>query len=334
MPIVDLEVTTALLNLMTTEGRASKVRPDGEGWVSTTDLAAIITLIAGREVSPSLVRECVRGVPALETHQNKVRIRRRSRSRRHMIPDILFHATTADGVKQALRTGRLSGGRDRQIFLSHEEDHAWRAAHRLRGSPRVLAVDTLRARRGGFRFRRNRQNGLYVSYDIPNKYILHLRDGFDVQLSAGGIPIRKDPDGKIRMALIQVTRRSGITWEVAKGKLEPGETPEATAVREVAEEMGVTPDFRVLREIGLVRYGFLAPGGLPRLKSIFLYLMTPTTPLGTFVPATAEGIGDVSWFTPERACQIVTHTSLQPLMHRARDLVGRYGLTPSPNFTN
>jgi 8-oxo-dGTP pyrophosphatase MutT (NUDIX family) len=128
------------------------------------------------------------------------------------------------------------------------------------------------------------------------------------------------------MALIRVSRRSGTTWEVAKGKLEPGEPPEWAGVREVQEEMGVDVEFDVRALIGLIRYGFLAPGGLPRLKTVYLYLLTPKGDMdGRFQPAASEGVRDVRWFTPEEACRVVTHTSLRPLMQRARELVETEG---------
>ncbi|MFT7521834.1 MAG: 8-oxo-dGTP pyrophosphatase MutT (NUDIX family), partial [Kiritimatiellia bacterium] len=146
--------------------------------------------------------------------------------------------------------------------------------------------------------------------------------------SAGGFPIRRDADGRMRIALIQVTRRSGVTWEVAKGKLEPGETPEATAVREVQEEMGLQTDLRVTRYLDTVRYGFLAPGGLPRLKSVYLYLMEALDPIHGFVPRGEEGISDVEWFTPDEAVKAVTHSSLQPVMRRMRSLLEQGPHTP------
>ena len=86
--------------------------------------------------------------------------------------------------------------------------------------------------------------------------------------SAGGLPVRIGPDGVPRVALVRVTRKSGVTWEVAKGKLESGEVPEEAAVREVREEMGLPCELRVTRDLGRIRYGFQAPGGLPRLKTI------------------------------------------------------------------
>ncbi len=154
--------------------------------------------------------------------------------------------------------------------------------------------------------------------------MLNLQPAFAEQLSAGGIPVTLGEDGRPRMALIRVTRRSGVTWEVAKGKLEPGEPPEWAGIREVQEEMGVDCEFDVRCLVGLVRYGFMAPGGLPRLKTIFLYLLDPRGDMGgQFRPSTREGIKDVQWFTPEEACAVVTHSSLRPAMQRARRLVER-----------
>ena len=98
------------------------------------------------------------------------------------------------------------------------------------------------------------------------------------------------------MALIRVTRRSGVTWEVAKGKLEPGEPPEIAGIREVREEMGIDVDLKITRNLGMIRHDFLAPGGLPRLKTVHLFLMEPTEPIAQFLPAHREGIGAVRWF--------------------------------------
>jgi 8-oxo-dGTP pyrophosphatase MutT (NUDIX family) len=187
----------------------------------------------------------------------------------------------------------------------------------------VLYVDTGRAHRHGVRFQRNLTKSLWFSGPVPLTDVLNLRPNFAVQLSAGGIPMVDGPDGVPRLALIKVTRRSGITWEVAKGKLEDGETPERAAIREVKEEMGLEVGLEIERWAGLVRYGFMAPGNRPRLKSVFLYLMRPTDviPEGSFHPSEREGIHDVQWFTPDEAAEAVTHTSLQPVMRDVRDML-------------
>ncbi len=305
---------------------------DEQGFVRLHVVAQRLAAEFGREVDPELVRRTATRGRAFQLEGDAVRVA--SRGWKHQpppdggpvprqpasSPDILYHACTADQVEAYVRDGaiRLSSGRP--VFLSDDESQAWRAAHRMDGEPRVLYVDTARQRRKRLHLQRNRR-GLFLARQVPLADVLNLRPDFAEQLSAGGIPVTRGPDGAHRMALIRVTRRSGVTWEVAKGKLEPGEPPEWAGVREVQEEMGVAVDFHVRGLVGLVRYGFLAPGGLPRLKTVFLYLLEPKSDMdGRFAPSEREGIKDVRWFTLDEACRVVTHSSLRPLMKKAKTM--------------
>jgi 8-oxo-dGTP pyrophosphatase MutT (NUDIX family) len=310
------------------------IRPSNlSDWVHLAEVCTTLSEMVQAPVTPNQLLQLTSHGLQFDVDRGMVRAAPNTREHRQStLPDILFHATTEQQLLGALEQGQLTTNSRRRLIFSSDEIQAWRAAHRLQGAARVLCIDTLRARRAGTRFQRNRHNGLYSAQTVPTRHVLNLRDGFDFQLSAGGIPVRKGADGVIRMALIQVKRRSGVTWEIAKGKLEEGETPELAAVREVREEMGVETHFDLVRMVGQVRYGFLAPGGLPRLKTIYLYLITPREEMDTFVPSEREGIGAVAWFTPEEAARAVTHSSLVPLMQRARDLVQKYGLDPAPRF--
>jgi 8-oxo-dGTP pyrophosphatase MutT (NUDIX family) len=57
------------------------------------------------------------------------------------------------------------------------------------------------------------------------------------QVSAGGVVYRKDGDS-IQVVLIAVG--SSGRWQLPKGLVDPGESAEETALREVAEETGLT----------------------------------------------------------------------------------------------
>lgn len=301
--------------------------PDPEGYVRVADLASALAKQLRRDVSEAEVLAIAGdGAGRFQCAGDKIRANREppparrkpsqgDALRRDLPPDILYHATTEDQVRRVLDAGVLTVPEGRQLFLSADEAQAWRVAHRLQGAPRVLYIDASRARRHGARFWRSRRTGLFQTRGVPLQDVLNLQEGFAEQISAGGIPVRRGPDG-VRLALIKVTRKSGVTWEVAKGKLEHGEPPEIAAVREVREEMGVIVDLRITHTLGIVRYGFLAPGGLPRLKTVHVYLMEPLGEIASFVPASAEGIGDVGWFTPEEAARAVTHTSLVPLIQQ------------------
>ena len=293
---------------------------DRRGFACVQEAAALVS----RELDLDLgVREVVEVV---QRHQrfdlHKDRVRTRNKSPAAYTPDILYHACTQQQVERYLKQGAVRLPGNRPVFLSDDECQAWRVAHRLGGTPRVLYVDTARNRRRKLRLQRSRRSGLYLARSLSIFDVLNLQPAFAEQLSAGGIPVMRGEDGLPRMALIRVSRRSGVTWEVAKGKLEAGEPPEWAGIREVREEMGIECDFDVRCLVGLVRYGFMAPGGRPRLKTIFLYLLDPRGEMpGAFRPSEREGIKDVRWFTPSEACEAVTHSSLRPVMQRARKLL-------------
>lgn len=248
--------------------------------------------------------------------------RKRQRRRGGSPPDILYHATSIDRVEQALESGFLEVRGGRPVFLSRHEGQAWHVAHRSTEEPAVLYIDVSRARRSGCYFERNAQ-GLWQTRSVPVRHVLNLADGFAEQISAGGIPVWWGPDGP-ELALIRVQRRSGTSWEVAKGKLEPGEFPERAAVREVREEMGCLDlPLEITRGLGYIRYGFHTPDGMPRLKTLHMYLMDTPERHTDFAPSRREGILEVDWFSPVDAARVCNHRSLRPLMRALRDNLTR-----------
>lgn len=328
--------------------------PQGvDGWFDVVGICASASVQLQREVEVhhlhALLASPVQRVVRFEIVETRIRALYRPAGL--PTPDLLFHATTDLHLAAAAAAGALTGGR-RKLLLSADESQAWRAAHRLAAmqarlhperpppSPRVLAVDALRARRAGigvsaWRADPDSTTPLWATARLPLRFLLDFQPGYDVQVSAGAIPARRTADGRYQVALVRVGRRSGSTWEVAKGKLDPGETPEAAALRELGEEIGSSTEFQLLREIGLVRYGFMAPGGQPRLKTVHLFLVTPASgdgELGALKPAEAEGIHEVAWFDVDDAVDAVRHPSLLPRMHDARRLLMEHGLEPDPRY--
>lgn len=78
------------------------------------------------------------------------------------------------------------------------------------------------------------------------------------EFSAGGLVL--DLGGEVpRGALIGRTDRQGrLLWSLPKGHIEPGETAEQAAVREVAEETGISGE--VIGELGTIDFWFVADG--------------------------------------------------------------------------
>jgi ADP-ribose pyrophosphatase YjhB (NUDIX family) len=79
------------------------------------------------------------------------------------------------------------------------------------------------------------------------------------ETSAGGLVVDHKDVSQARAALIGRTDRRGrMLWSLPKGHVEPGETAEAAAVREVAEETGITG--RVVASLGTIDFWFVADG--------------------------------------------------------------------------
>lgn len=220
-----------------------------------------------------------------------------------------------------MRTGVLRARRGQSVFLSPDEARTWRVGHRLREKPVVMVVDVRRAIRDGVLFRRGR-TGLYLADELPVSCLINLQKGFQEQHSAGGFLVRH-VDGKMEICLVSCKRRSGRSWEIAKGKMEPGETPGATAIRELQEEMGFTAEVRVTEALGMVRYVFSTPKREVRLKAMHLFLMEATPSPEHFEPAEDEGIVDVAWFPVREARRLVHHSSLRPIL---KELDRRFGV--------
>lgn len=89
------------------------------------------------------------------------------------------------------------------------------------------------------------------------------------ETSAGGVVINA---ARSEVALIgRLDRRGRLLWSLPKGHIEQGETPEETAVREVAEETGIVG--AIIRPLGTIDYWFVADRRRIH-KTVHHFLMT------------------------------------------------------------
>ncbi len=112
------------------------------------------------------------------------------------------------------------------------------------------------------------------------------------EISAGGVVYRKQ--GEQLELLIIEDRYMKIS--LPKGKQEPGETMEETALREVKEETGI--DGRIIEPLEVIYYQYYHPQLGPINKEVHYFLVEAIS--GDLVPQIEE-INKVNWMSPEEA---------------------------------
>lgn len=128
-----------------------------------------------------------------------------------------------------------------------------------------------------------------------------LKDNFFSQFTlieaAGGIVLN------INKEILFIFRRG--KWDLPKGKMEVGETPEICAEREIEEETGVGQ--LELKNKITDTYHIYEERGLEILKKTYWYFFT-TSFEGTPQPQTEEDISSISWIGKEKLDQPLSNT--------------------------
>jgi 8-oxo-dGTP pyrophosphatase MutT (NUDIX family) len=124
--------------------------------------------------------------------------------------------------------------------------------------------------------------------------------------AAGGIVTRRTADGGIEVVLVH--RPKYDDWTFPKGKVEPGETDEEAATREVREETGF--ECTLGSELATVRY----IDGRGRPKRVHYWFMTVS---GGSETIPNDEVDELRWLSPGDATTLLTYAHDQAL---ARDL--------------
>src|SRR5689334_17813617 len=125
------------------------------------------------------------------------------------------------------------------------------------------------------------------------------RDMIPPLTHAGGVVHRGD-DGA-REFLVVTSRRNAEHWVLPKGHIDPGESPEQTAVREVEEETGVRAAIEAFLEDVEVE--------LPHEHQVVRYYLMRATGTGTAIEART-----IEWLPAERAIERATFANAKALV--------------------
>ena len=213
---------------------------------------------------------------------------------------LLFYCTFADSLDAIAREGLVSEG---EPFVLHRTLEAALAACRAPDGRKghILVLDALR-----IAFARVQPP---TAHAIAPQAILNAKP-FRPPLAleaAGGYVVRRTKKGNLKVLTIF---RRGV-WDLPKGKLDPAESPEDGALREVSEEVGIPKtSLTLLKPLGITLHGYL----LPRkrrfaVKTTHWYAMT--TDVREFKPQKAEGIEAVTWMKWKEAKAQLGYESLR-----------------------
>jgi 8-oxo-dGTP diphosphatase len=131
----------------------------------------------------------------------------------------------------------------------------------------------------------------------------------DLMRAAGGVIYRETKRAKIEVALIHRPHRED--WSLPKGKLDPGESFEECALREVFEETGFTCALE--RFIGVTEYTHRK--GRPKIVAYWLMSVVD----GKFTPN--EEADEIRWCTVSEAIELATYDRDQELLEMLSDLI-------------
>ena len=129
--------------------------------------------------------------------------------------------------------------------------------------------------------------------------------------AAGGVVRRRSKNGRTDYALVHRPRYDD--WSLPKGKLDPGETDEEAAQREVEEETGVRAN--LLTELSSTRY----PDRKGRQKQVRYWLMEPANGKAPKFRPTSE-VDEVRWCSVDEAGKLLDHEHDRKLIAEAEAL--------------
>lgn len=139
------------------------------------------------------------------------------------------------------------------------------------------------------------------------------------ETSAGGLILDQLGPGSSAALIGRLDRRGRLLWSLPKGHVEPGETEQETAVREVAEETGVRG--RVVGKLGVIDFWFVADGRRVH-KTVHHFLLVAVDPVGGLALSDEDvEVSEVAWVPLAEVGAQLAYADERRLLARVPDLL-------------
>jgi len=136
------------------------------------------------------------------------------------------------------------------------------------------------------------------------------------EFSAGGVLVRR-LNGRWMLAAIRPAGKPAGTWALPKGRIDDGESAEATALREVAEETGARGRSR--GKLGDVRYWFNWQGERVFKVVSFFLVRYEQGRLGEVPEAFRHEVAEVRWLPLDEAPHLLAYGGEKDMARNAQD---------------
>jgi 8-oxo-dGTP pyrophosphatase MutT (NUDIX family) len=136
------------------------------------------------------------------------------------------------------------------------------------------------------------------------------------QTSAGGVAFRRR-GSRIEVAIVNVGEKR--RWQLPKGIVDPGETPEVTALREVREEAGIDAD--LVAPIETIEYWYVSTDRGSRVrfhKYVHFFLMKYSA--GSTDDHDHE-VNESRWVEIHEAADLLAFSSEKKVTRKAAEMI-------------
>lgn len=132
------------------------------------------------------------------------------------------------------------------------------------------------------------------------------------QISAGGVAFRRT-ESETEAAIVAV--KPSLRWQLPKGIIDPGETPEIAAVREVREEAGIETEIvELIEKVEYWYVGFHKGERVRFHKFVYFYLLKY---LRGDTGDHDHEIAEARWVKAEKAVGMLAFKSEQDVVQKA-----------------